>query len=247
MRHARTTSQTGSAFFIILIAIAMFAMLTYALSKGNRSSSTMLSSDQARLAAEEIIAYGDAIQKAVQTLRLRGCSDTQLNFTNTASKQRGGTVYTYTNGQSPADGSCHVFDIRGGKVTARLLTSGYVDPALLPNDGWMHSASFIITASRLQGAGTDSASASGTDIVIWIGRLKPEVCMKINEILGVENPSNEPPTDTFDCDSNTFQGSYTGCADPIGDVPALQNSRAYCSGYNNSGIMYNYFQTLVAR
>lgn len=247
MKHARSTAQNGSAFFVILIAIAMFAMLSYAVYQGGRSSNASLTNEQVLLAAQEIIAYGDNIQKAVQTLRLRGCSDTQLNFTNSMSKQKGGTLYNYINGSSPADGSCHVFDVRGGKVSANLLSTGYIDPALITDNSWMHPASFIITSTRMQGAGTNAAAASGTDIVLWLGRLKPEVCMKINDLLGITNPSGAPPIDTFDCDSNAFQGSYSGCSDPIGNIGALQNSRAYCSGYDSSGLMYNYFQVLVAR
>lgn len=239
-------SQSGSVFVIILLAVAMFAMLSYAVSQGSRSSGTALSKEQARVAAQEVISYGNVIQKAVAALRLRGCSDTQLNFTNNGKSRRGnGSAYDYTNPSSPDDGSCDVFSTNGGNVTPKFLDSGFVDPALV-DPSWMDAHSFIVTATRMEGVGTN-AGAEGTDLIIWLGRLRPEVCMAVNDLLGVTNPSNKPPVDTFDCSSNPFQGTYSSCPDALGDTPELTGKSAYCNGYDDSGLMYNFFQVLVAR
>lgn len=239
-------SQNGSIFFIILLAVAMFAMLTYAVSQGSRGSAAALTREQAKTAAQEVISYGNAIQKAVATLRLRGCSDTQLDFTNGGkSMRKNGNAYDYTNAGSPDDDSCDVFSMSGGKVTPQLLTSGYVDPESVGSTD-MDSRSFVVTATRMAELGQDSG-AGGTDLILWLGRLEPEVCMAVNDLLGVSNPSDAPPVDDFDCDSTIFQGAYTSCGNAVGDIPELTGKSAYCSGYDDSGPMYNYFQVLVVR
>jgi hypothetical protein len=239
-------SQNGSIFFIILLAVAMFAMLTYAVSQGSRGSASALTREQAKTAAQEVISYGNAIQKAVAALRLRGCSDTQLDFTNGGKSMRGnGGAYDYTNPNSPDDDSCDVFSMSGGKVTPQLLSSGYVDSGSV-NPAFMDVRSFVVTATRMAELGQDSG-AGGTDLILWLGRLQPEVCMAVNDLLGVSNPSNAPPVDDFDCDSAIFQGAYTSCSNAVGDIPELTGKSAYCSGYDDSGPMYNYFQVLVVR
>jgi hypothetical protein len=241
-------SENGSIFFIILLAVVMFGMLSYAVSQGSRSSAAALTREQARSAAQEIISYGNAIQKGVATLRLRGCSDTQLDFTNGGKSMRGnGNAYDYTNPNSPDDDSCDVFSINGGKVTPQLLSSGYVDSASI-SPAFMDVRSFVVTATRMAGLGEDSG-AGGTDLIIWIGRLRPEVCMAVSDLLDVDNPGTppEPPIDDFDCDGTIFNGAYTSCANAVGDIPELTGKSAYCSGYDDSGPMYNYFQVLVVR
>ena len=47
--------QSGSAFFLILFAIAAFGALSYIVFKDSRGSEGALGSEKAKLAAEEII------------------------------------------------------------------------------------------------------------------------------------------------------------------------------------------------
>lgn len=237
--------QAGSAFLIIMLAIAMFAALSYAVFRGSRQSMSSLTREQVTLAAQEIIGYGDAVQKAVQTLRLRGCTEEQLSFIFTGgnSFQVDGTEYDYSNPSATPDDSCEVFSPNGGRILPRKLKSGFIPSTGLPHN-WMAPDSFIVTTTRVHGVGTEN----GSDLVMWVGRLQPEVCMKINDMLGVPNQSNLPPVDMFDCDGDIFHGTYSTCTNPIGDgTPVITGKSAFCSGYNASGQLYNYFVVLLAR
>lgn len=245
---ARGNSQNGNVFFIIFLAIAMFAALTYAVMQGSRAGVSTLTADQARLAAQEIIDYGDTIQKAVQTLRLRGCSMAEISFDDThyLSKQAGGSSFGYYNPNSPTDGSCHVFGPNGGKVNAKLLSQGYIPYSQVTDSTHLAPDSYQITMIRWYQAGNENWDSSGTDIVLWIGRLKPEVCLKINDTLGIQN-QGAPPIDTYDAGWNNWQGTMLGNnGDALGDNPILVGKKSFCSGTDASGENYTYYQLLYA-
>lgn len=231
MKRASHHPQSGSAFFIILVAIAMFSALSYVSFKGSRISEGALSSDRARIAAQDIISYGDAVAKAVQSLRLRGCSPNQITFEGNSGKSinSSGTAYIYTNALAPTDESCHVFSPNGGQVNPALLSQGHIPPSSVPA-GWMDSRSFVIMPGRVVGLGEDAADSDSTDLIMWIGRLTRDTCVKINEIVGVDNPGDNPPIDTVDCNSAAFTGSYPACANPFGDsASSLKGKSAFCS------------------
>ena len=104
-RNDRKTEQ-GNVFFYILIAVALFAALSYAVSRNNTGSTDIFTDEQAKLAAQEIIEYGNTVANAVQKLRLRGCSDTEISFENDI-------IDGYENGTNT---SCQVFHVDGGDI-----------------------------------------------------------------------------------------------------------------------------------
>jgi len=81
-RMTALTNQKGGAIVWILVMVALFAALTVALNQGTRSGSATISKEQAALAATEILNYGQAMKRAVQTLQINGCADTDLSFEN---------------------------------------------------------------------------------------------------------------------------------------------------------------------
>lgn len=194
MRHARSTAQNGSAFFIILIAIAMFAMLSYALSKGGRSSASAISADQAKLAAEEILSFTDTVRKAVQTLRLRGCTESQISFEIDGSSD-------YDNPTAPTDSSCHVFSLAGGKASYRPMEAVWVENAA--NRDWWFSGQ-----TPVEGIGTASPELS-----MWGKDIRPEICSAINKIL----LGKEPESEDVGAHTARFTGVYGVVADNMGD------------------------------
>ena len=110
--------QSGSAFLYIIIAIALLAALSVAVSRGNRGSTSTMSDQQAKLAAQEIIDYGNTVAAAVQKLRLRGCTDTQISFENSA-------IAGHVNPNAPADESCHILSPSGGNIGIHEFDQSY--------------------------------------------------------------------------------------------------------------------------
>jgi len=75
-------NERGNVIFLILIAIGLFAALSFSFSKGNRGSTTIIDKEQATLIATEIINYARSIKNAVHELQINGCDDTEISFEN---------------------------------------------------------------------------------------------------------------------------------------------------------------------
>ena len=86
--------ECGNVLFYILIAVALIAALSYAVTTTSRGGGTAdISQEKAGLAASEILEYSNNIASAAAQLNLRGCRDTEISFDNTLSA----TDYSNTN------------------------------------------------------------------------------------------------------------------------------------------------------
>lgn len=224
------TSQNGSAFFIILVAIMMFAMLSYAVSQGSRSSASSLTAEQSKLLAQEIIDYFSTLQKAVQTLKLRGCSNDQISFHSTAETW-------YNTPTAPANESCHVFSLAGGKVNFKMIPK-----QALYNEG-DYPGIWFNGQSAIEGIGS-----SEPELLAWSPVLKPEVCVAINQIL-YARMLDEP--EIVGAHDTAFDGTYNIVANGLGDdIPnsVYAGKSTFCS-YDSLAAppTGNYVATLIVR
>lgn len=241
-RKKENSKEKGSAIIYILVAVALLGALSFAVSKGSRTNTSTLSDQQAKIAANEIISYGNTVAKAVGTLRLRGCTDIQISFEN--------PLYTvYTNPSAPADKSCHVFDLAGGKVSYQA-----------PDEDWLDSSkSAVAEYGNLIVNGDNKVSgiadAAEEELVAIISALSQKICLEINNKLGVSNPGDVPPTDTNGITEGTkFVGTYGASSSTIGDAGTSSTAllgktsgcvheTAGCSGTD----CYHFYQVLIAR
>lgn len=97
-------SQRGSIFFYILLAVALFAALGYAISRG--AGGQNLSRERADILAGELLQQGNMFRDAVARIRTNGFTKTQISFENAV--QAG---YTNINCTNPR---CRVFSPEGG-------------------------------------------------------------------------------------------------------------------------------------
>ncbi|MCI5061019.1 MAG: hypothetical protein MRY79_08105 [Alphaproteobacteria bacterium] len=181
MTHSlQPNPERGNVFFYILLAIVLVAALTYAVTRGNRGNVDVFTDQQAKLAAQEIIEYGNTIAAAVQKLRLRGCADTEISFEN--------DIYAgYTNSNAPADKSCHVFDLNGGALEYTKSPEPYFFPA---NPSWRQSYGFM-TGSEWDGNGSTCADASCSDIIMILLPLDKKLCDQLNKLIGFSTPPSQ--------------------------------------------------------
>ena len=167
----------GNALFLILIAVALFAALSYAVTNSGRGGGG-IDREQSQIEASQILNYASGVRTAVQRMRVaRGCSRTELNFENTAMVHPdfwGGS----TNTNAPTDGSCDVFGPDGS----------YYDE----NIGAM-----ITTDVSVEGVGTAS-----TDLLLYITRADSTeaqaLCTAINNLLKLDGTYASGTTRTLD-------------------------------------------------
>jgi len=209
LRSADKNAVKGSALFIILIAVALFAALGYAISQSGRSGSGSISRETVQIEAARIISYAGQIRQAVDRMRLvNGCSDTNINFIGMP------PLWSANNPSSPADKSCHVFDAAGGGVPIiRFKTDSFTTPV---SAGWTsYFSTFPLgyatfnSYNQLNGIGTTSGvDTSGVDLVFQIFPLSTDTCKEINRQLGLNGPSFAPTSATIYTVYN-FTGVYS--------------------------------------
>lgn len=233
--------ESGAVFFYIMIAVALLAALSYALSQGNRGSTSTLTNQQAKLAAQEIIEYGQTVANAVQKLKLRGCADTQISFANDVWRFSNGTLI-HAAGHNPntPGNQCEVFHPDGGNISAKILP---FRENLTVAPGAVGKGHSIINTIDVVDVGT-----AERELVLLIEFVPREACTIINDQLGAFN-SDDPPLDGW-AGAGIYNGSYVGTAQ-IGDQePAIAGRLAAClqwpgGGYGDDDI--HFYQVLIAR
>ncbi len=70
--YNKSMKQAGNVLFLILLAVALFAALSYAVTQSSRSGGKNASDEKARLVVAEILNYENAIRMAAQRIRMRG-------------------------------------------------------------------------------------------------------------------------------------------------------------------------------
>lgn len=220
-------SESGSILFYILIAVALLASLSYAVSQNSRSGGGTITQERTNLLASEIVEYSNILSKATTQLKLRGCDPTQISFQNNIS------ATDYTNG---ADPQCQVFHISGGGVQFQDAPQGASNAA---------ESIFFDASMEVENVGQTCAGASCADLTVIYRDLNVEVCTRINELVNVDNPADVPPADS-ELSFVAFQGAFTH-AQTLGDEAAeLDGKRAGCVQDDNTGT-FNYYKVLIAR
>lgn len=227
---AAAHSEKGSIFFIILMAIAMFAALSYALMDNSRTSASSLTREQAALKAQEIISYADAVAKAVQTLRLHDIAATQISL-------EGAGGDNYTNAACSSD-ECRVFAFDGGGVNA-----------LAPPEGSNDGSAYVYTgALGVENIGVDGG-AEGAELLMILPNVKKEVCIRMNEVLKVTVPNIDPPSNIGNAAyaGAPFQGSFSS-GDQINGAAFLRKSAGCFEGDGTPAIgTFHFYRVLIAR
>ncbi len=241
MKH---NSQSGSVFFIILLGIMMFAALSYAVLQGSRNSTSMMGQDQAKLMAQDIATYANTIVGAVQKLKLSGCTDLQMSFTNTVWLLGSGTAVhpTSHNAAAPGDGSCAVFATTGGKVNAMnapaksffTATPSNTDPAL---------GAFRVSPIVMPGVGTGEP-----DLVLVMPWVERTTCMSINTLNGVSNETSTPPQ-AVESNIVLYTGTYpTVTPDTLASNTKTAGQTSYCVTDNSNTLGSDrFYRVLIAR
>ena len=217
----RASSQSGNVLIYTLIGIVLFAAVMLSLSKGNSNSSGIASKGSSKLQAQQILDYADTMEKAVQKLVLKGCSENQISFESPQD-----TNYSNANSPSSGDKRCWVFDPAGGNAQYKKPNPDWLDPSIThPIKG-----DFRITGqNRMPDIGTTDSTASSAELLYVIPFLKKEICVEINNITGVANRNGAtPPHEPDFWWSNRFTGGFNPQVTVT--TPELSRKSKACGG-----------------
>lgn len=219
----------GNVLFLILIAVALFAALSYAVISSTRGGTSSISDDKARTTAAQLLSYGNQLQVAIDRVRLsNGCDISQVSFLPPPFTS---TTNTYYNSNAPANFRCHVFHPNGGQAAydKNLAVQGFE------------------SGIAINGIGTTCASAECDDLYYYV-RLTNNysvdnaltICRQINKITG--NPDALADQTIGDMTHNPFVGvfTYSKTVSPI-----YNDATSFCS--HETADFVSFFRILIPR
>jgi hypothetical protein len=245
-RAMTTRRENGNALFLILIAVALFAALSYAITQSGRSGASSISSDKARLMAAQLAQFAGEVQAAVQRLQvINNCGEGELDFSGYSAGYSG-----YWGGSPPAnparraDGSCDVFSPAGGNVPPIRPVE---DAAFRGTSGAPNNYGVTIARAWITGVGTDTGSSSSQETLILAWYLAPEVCQALDTANKIATWPLPESGYTLMSDSTLYAG--TGYTEHIGDAqsPALAGHADGCYYRDATLGEYDGYFTIITR
>ena len=152
LRSKNTVREKGNALFLILIAVILFAALSYAITQSNRSGGNA-SRETNLVAGTTVTQYPSAIRTAITRMLLRGVSASDIDFID------------------PADA-----DFDDAPVTAKVFQN--VDPNTVELDN--HNVPLGAWTFLSEKVVTNIGTGKG-DVVAVLTRVRTGICERINE------------------------------------------------------------------
>lgn len=210
VKEEQEERQSGNALILILIAVALFAALTAVMNQGSRSSTGMMTDQQAKLAAIELMDIFRTRADAYKMLQLRGCSSDEIHM----------GVSPYGNGQALtplSDERCHIESPQGAGFSAPQFPD-----SLQPDIPQAHIAqkSAILYNGPYVKAHTPTQSTyviglgenDAPDYMITINFIRTEICKAYNALLGIDGIPRDDGY-IFGDEATILRGKITACRD----------------------------------
>ena len=113
--NSANKKERGSVLFIILLAVALFAALSYAVTSSTRSTGGDASKETNALNAAQMVQYTSVLDNQLMRMRIsNNCDPSQISFENSLAYVS--SVSNYTNPSAPSNKTCHLFDPAGGNA-----------------------------------------------------------------------------------------------------------------------------------
>jgi hypothetical protein len=188
--------ESGNVFLFILIGIVLFAAITYVMSSSMSSQGTSrLSARQADLAVSEVMDFTRKLERAVNTMRRNGISESDISFEN-----GGSFVNASCNDASDQNfPACQIFNPLGAGLSMQDIP-----PNINDGSAWHFTGRTCIEGGSATGCDTDGVS--NEELLAVLPNLDEQVCTLINQRLNITSI----PADTGGgYSSSAFTGTYS--------------------------------------
>ncbi len=194
------SSERGNVLFLILIAVALFAALSFAVTQSLRNTPQDPQGDTRKLGAATLIQHTNFVAQAVQTMAMRRIAAENFCFD---SPLWGHNNYYHAACDNAANKVFGTAASGGAGATVVPVPKGI-------NDGspwYITGQSCIIEAEQT----CNSNGNQDEDIILFVPNVYREVCIALNERLGVPNPQGNPPKaagDLWPAGQPPFAGNF---------------------------------------
>lgn len=238
--HNRT-SESGNVLFLILIAVALFAALSYAVTSSTRGGGDA-NSETSLISSAQLTQYPATIRTSVVRMIIGGADVSQLEFNAPADFD-----------DCTAGNDLCVFHPSGGGATFADAPGEFMDNG---NPGtWVFNAENQIDLLGTS-TGDENPTANTADVIAFLPGITQTLCNKVNEELGL--PSTPPTESAIDIaqqmintDGSTPAGICNGGCQASGTIgtgaSAGEDLEGQPFGCFNQGGTFVYYHVLVER
>lgn len=152
--------ERGNALFLILIAVALFAALAYAITQDGRSAGNGIGKETALVQAGQVVEQPAAVRQAVARMVITGTSINAITFDS-------GTEHS-------------IFDTAGGGLSA-------LPPPPLACVPACTSWTYVPITSATSGSYVYDVKTEATEALAYLPSLTQEICTQIQKGLGFAN------------------------------------------------------------
>jgi len=230
-------SEHGNVLFLILIAVALFAALSYAVTSSNRAGSGSTERERLKLTINEMQNHVTAIRTASTRLIASGCAISEISFERSPFD---GSDTDYVNPNSPANFSCHIFHPNGGSAVFyendAFLTEYRSGPEAMPGIGANERTDVYVRFNSLFASDREKAF---------------KICSLINDDLGLGLPEDDPLTVAFEplldgsWSNQLFQGVTSDTGPPPFASSLFHGKYEICGGHSGNNV--SYYAVTIAR
>lgn len=169
-----TNKQAGNVLFLILIAVALFAALAYAITSSSRGTGGTISPEKAKIGAANILQFFSALDTALMKMQIAASIPIQnISFEHYMKTHAGNGSINQINGNCTTN-ACRVFMPSGGGIIHDPFKAESVAEPSGWGASWLAPGSIEFDMMQFPGAKT-----SANDIVARIMAVKPEICVEI--------------------------------------------------------------------
>lgn len=209
LTNTARAGENGNAFFIILIAVILFAALAMTFSRGMQQGGETISKRQADIAATDILNYAQVVERTVGRIMQDDHSETFLNFAGTPTD---GPAYTNPDTECPVD-ECKIFHPTGGNITPQSPVVKWLDKTKSSEPFFGY---YVFTAKYcIDGVGDSTCLAGqGIDLLLMLPYINDSICTAINSKLGIATLPAPAALAAFAL-TDKFNGTFPSTGGPI--------------------------------
>ena len=173
---SRLSSPSGIAIGPILFIIALLAILAGAIAAGSGGFGQNTSSVNARVAASEIINYGNQVESATHRMLANGVDPLNLSFRHNIVRVDGTGNWGTNYNPNCAASSCEMYNINGGGMQDSANFTPYGNGTGAVSNAVSGSVIFMVF-------GVPNLGTSANELMMVLWNVSSDVCAEINKMV----------------------------------------------------------------
>lgn len=230
-KHFVNSKEKGNVLFLILIAVVLFASLSYAITQSTRGGGNA-DSESSKIDAAQVLQLLNFYTQTTKRMLIMRCDETEISYEGPTAPSG-----SYINASAPVSEECHLFSTEGASLSYIGANEKWLDSSHSASAGYgdvIFSRNNAISGLNIDG----SSNYIQTNAIPYVN---DNICLEINqELHNVSSiPENSSPSIILWGFDGFTVGSAVLCAgSPLGGTLCGDNIGCFKNTTNNINYAY---------